>query len=73
MTWEQGGYNFHAISKSALAVTRVLMGEPPDRVSSTQASHHAVETVAKVRTVQSKYWRSIYPKGKRSTRWAWKG
>ncbi|KAK5254186.1 Histone deacetylase hda1, partial [Exophiala xenobiotica] len=62
MTWEQGGYNFHAISKSALAVTRVLMGEPPDRVSSTQASHHAVETVAKVRTVQSKYWRSIYPK-----------
>ncbi|KAK5304086.1 Histone deacetylase hda1 [Exophiala xenobiotica] len=58
----EGGYNFHAISKSALAVTRVLMGEPPDRVSSTQASHHAVETVAKVRTVQSKYWRSIYPK-----------
>ncbi|KIV87254.1 hypothetical protein PV11_02811 [Exophiala sideris] len=58
----EGGYNFHAISKSALAVTRVLMGEPPDRLQATAATPSALETVAKVRNVQSKYWRSIYPK-----------
>lgn len=59
----QGGYNFSAISKSALAVTRTLMGEPPDRLQATAATQSAVDTVAKVRSVQSKYWRSIYPKG----------
>ncbi|OAG37424.1 hypothetical protein AYO21_08390 [Fonsecaea monophora] len=58
----EGGYNFRAISKSALAVTRTLMGEPPDRLQATAATQDAVNTVAKVRNVQSKYWRSIYPK-----------
>ncbi|KIW97808.1 uncharacterized protein Z519_01392 [Cladophialophora bantiana CBS 173.52] len=58
----EGGYNFGAISKSALAVTRTLMGEPPDRLQATSATQSAVDTVAKVRNVQSKYWRSIYPK-----------
>jgi histone deacetylase 6 len=59
----EGGYNFAAISKSALAVTRTLMGEPPDRLPATQATQIAVETVAKVRDIQSRYWRSIHPKG----------
>ena len=58
----EGGYNFGAISKSALAVTRTLMGEPPDRLQATGATQSAIDTIAKVRTVQSKYWRSIYPK-----------
>ncbi|KIY01763.1 uncharacterized protein Z520_01901 [Fonsecaea multimorphosa CBS 102226] len=58
----EGGYNFSAISKSALAVTRTLMGEPPDRLQATAATQSAVDTVAKVRNVQSRYWRSIYPK-----------
>ncbi|KIX04393.1 uncharacterized protein Z518_05261 [Rhinocladiella mackenziei CBS 650.93] len=58
----EGGYNFSAISKSALAVTRTLMGEPPDRLHATAATPSAVDTVAKVRNVQSKYWRSVYPK-----------
>ncbi|KIW34351.1 hypothetical protein, variant [Cladophialophora immunda] len=58
----EGGYNFSAISKSALAVTRTLMGEPPDRLQATAATQSAVDTVAKVRNIQSKYWRSIYPK-----------
>ncbi|RMZ88982.1 hypothetical protein DV736_g3779, partial [Chaetothyriales sp. CBS 134916] len=58
----EGGYNFRAISKSALAVTRTLMGEPPDRLEATQATLSAVETVEKVRQIQSQYWQSIYPK-----------
>ncbi|KAJ4550531.1 Histone deacetylase hda1 [Exophiala dermatitidis] len=58
----EGGYNFRAISKSALAVTRTLMGEPPDRLVATAATVSAVDTVNKVRNVQSRYWRSIYPK-----------
>ena len=62
----EGGYNFQAISKSALAVTRTLMGEPPDRLNPTQATHHAVETVARVRLIQSEYWRCLNPKGSSS-------
>ncbi|OCT44449.1 Histone deacetylase HDA1 [Cladophialophora carrionii] len=58
----EGGYNFGAISKSALAVTRTLMGEPPDRLQATAATSSAIDTISKVRNVQSKYWRSIYPK-----------
>jgi histone deacetylase 6 len=58
----EGGYNFQAISKSALAVTRTLMGEPPDRLEATQATDRAVETVERVRAIQSKYWRCIGPK-----------
>ncbi|OAP64896.1 hypothetical protein AYL99_00868 [Fonsecaea erecta] len=58
----EGGYNFRAISKSALAVTRTLMGEPPDRLHATAATQAGLETVAQVRNIQSKYWRSIYPK-----------
>ncbi|EXJ94322.1 histone deacetylase 6/10 [Capronia coronata CBS 617.96] len=58
----EGGYNFRAISKSALAVTRTLMGEPPDRLHATAATISAVDTVNKVRNVQSRYWKSIYPK-----------
>ncbi|EFE37831.1 hypothetical protein TRV_07489 [Trichophyton verrucosum HKI 0517] len=40
----EGGYNFRSISKSALAVTRTLMGEPPDRLIAPSASRPAVET-----------------------------
>jgi histone deacetylase 6 len=61
----KGGYNFRSISKSALAVTRVLMGEPPDRLGLSAATPHAVDTVQSVKLVQSRYWRSMYPKGKK--------
>ena len=59
----QGGYNFTAISKSALAVTRTLMGEPPDRLRATAATNAAADTVAKVKAVQSQHWRCMFPKG----------
>jgi histone deacetylase 6 len=39
------------------------MGEPPDRLPPTAATHQAVDTVQQVKIVQSKYWRSMYPKG----------
>src|SRR5271156_21520 len=63
LTTAQGGYNLQAISKSALAVTRTLMGEPPDRMRQTAAALGAVQTVQQVKTIQSAYWRSLYPKG----------
>ena len=59
----QGGYNFRSISKSALAVTRTLMGEPPDRLFAPSASKPAVHTVRKTALIQSKYWKCMYPKG----------
>ncbi|EEP79153.1 histone deacetylase clr3 [Uncinocarpus reesii 1704] len=59
----EGGYNFRSISKSALAVTRTLMGEPPDRLIGAGASNAGVSTVRQVAMIQSKYWRCMYPKG----------
>ncbi|EZF22576.1 hypothetical protein H112_04632 [Trichophyton rubrum D6] len=59
----EGGYNFRSISKSALAVTRTLMGEPPDRLIAPSASRPAVETVREVAMMHSRYWKCMYPKG----------
>ena len=58
----EGGYNLRAISKSALAVTRVLMGEPPDRLPETKPTPSGLSTVRMVATYQSKYWKSLGPK-----------
>lgn len=58
----QGGYNLKSISRSALAVTRTLMGEPPDRLEETAATASAIATVQKVAQHQSKYWPCLYPK-----------
>ncbi|MCJ1315814.1 Histone deacetylase hda1 [Xylographa vitiligo] len=59
----EGGYNLRSISKSALAVTKTLMGEPPERIAETAATRIGVETVRKVVLQQSRYWRCLYPKG----------
>ena len=58
----EGGYNFRAISRSALAVTRTLMGEPPDRLEGTSATTSAIKTIEEVKKVQSRYWKCMYPK-----------
>ncbi|KAJ5563097.1 Histone deacetylase HdaA [Penicillium sp. DV-2018c] len=58
----EGGYNFKSISKSALAVTKTLMGEPPERLLNITPAPSAVHAVRRVRSIQSKYWSSLYPK-----------
>ncbi|KAL4747341.1 hypothetical protein BDW72DRAFT_182965 [Aspergillus terricola var. indicus] len=58
----EGGYNFRSISKSALAVTKTLMGNPPDRLSFTCPSEAAISTIRRVSSIQSEYWKCMYPK-----------
>ncbi|KAI9890989.1 MAG: Histone deacetylase hda1 [Vezdaea aestivalis] len=55
----EGGYNLHSISTSALAVTRVLMGDPPDRLRLGALSPSAKIDIADVRSIQSKYWQCL--------------
>ncbi|MCJ1474988.1 Histone deacetylase hda1 [Lambiella insularis] len=59
----EGGYNLRSISKSALAVTKTLMGEPPERIPETAATDYGVDTVRRVVLQQSRYWKCLYPKG----------
>ncbi|KAL4864518.1 hypothetical protein BDV12DRAFT_176065 [Aspergillus spectabilis] len=59
----EGGYNLRSISKSALAVTKTLMGDPPDRLQSTSPSEMAISTVRRVIMIQSNHWHCMYPKG----------
>ena len=55
----QGGYNLEAISRSALAVAQVLLGENPAEMGPLKASEAATEVIHQVAKVQSKYWKSI--------------
>ncbi|KAF2633462.1 hypothetical protein BU25DRAFT_426991 [Macroventuria anomochaeta] len=60
----EGGYNLRSIARSALAVTRVLMQEPPDRLSEDLPAPKAtaVRTIEQVKRQHSKYWKCLYPK-----------
>jgi len=58
----EGGYNLDSISNSALAVTRVLLGQAPDELPPLRANESATETVWLVARQQSKYWKSVDPK-----------
>ncbi|KAG6876790.1 hypothetical protein C0992_011752 [Termitomyces sp. T32_za158] len=58
----EGGYNLDSISRSALAVTSVLLGEAPEPLPSMVAGEEATETVFLVAREQSKYWKSVDPK-----------
>lgn len=51
-----------SISASAVSVTKVLLGEPPDELPPLVASEIGTETVWLVAKEQSKYWRSVDPK-----------
>ncbi|KAJ4483351.1 histone deacetylase complex protein [Lentinula aciculospora] len=55
----EGGYNLDATMNSALAVTKVILGEAPDPLPPMHASETATETVYLVAKEQSKYWKSI--------------
>lgn len=58
----EGGYNLRSIAKSAVAVTKTLMGEPPGRIQDLEPSLPGVETIKLVIGEHSKYWRCLYPK-----------
>lgn len=60
----EGGYNLRSIARSALAVTRVLMQEPPDRLSEDLPApkDSAVRTIEQVKRQHSKHWKCLYPK-----------
>lgn len=59
---KKGGYNLTSISKSALAVTRTLIGEKPDRMLDNKATDTGIDTVQMVAMHQSKFWPSLFPK-----------
>jgi histone deacetylase 6 len=60
----EGGYNLRSIARSALAVTRVLMLEPPDRLQEDLPAPRdsAVHVIEQVKRQHSKYWKCLYPK-----------
>ncbi|KII92267.1 hypothetical protein PLICRDRAFT_172376 [Plicaturopsis crispa FD-325 SS-3] len=58
----EGGYNLDSISRSALAVTRVILGESPPELQPMVAGEIATETIWQVAREQSKYWKNVDPK-----------
>ncbi|ELU40937.1 histone deacetylase complex protein [Rhizoctonia solani AG-1 IA] len=55
----EGGYNLDSIAKSALAVTRALLGDPLPELPRLDASEIATEVVWQVARIQSQYWHCI--------------
>ncbi|KAE8192862.1 hypothetical protein CF336_g4246 [Tilletia laevis] len=57
----EGGYDLDATAKSALAVTKVILGEAPEpfRANEISCGTIAQRTVQEVARVQEKYWKSI--------------
>ncbi|OLN95398.1 Histone deacetylase clr3 [Colletotrichum chlorophyti] len=57
----EGGYNLHAISTSAVAVARTLMGEPPPKMDMPMLNKEAARVLAKVQSYQAPYWECMRP------------
>ena len=57
----EGGYNLKAISQSALAVARTLMGEPPPQMGMPPLSKDAARVLARVQAAQAPYWECMRP------------
>lgn len=57
----EGGYNLDSIAVSALAVAKVLVGEPPELLKTTVPKIETVETIDTVIECQSKYFKSLRP------------
>jgi histone deacetylase 6 len=58
----EGGYNLVSIARSATAVARTLMGEPPDRLVNTTPTTTGVDDIKLVLRQQSRFWSSLFPK-----------
>ena len=52
----EGGYNLKAISRSALAVAKTLMGEAPQRITIPKINARAAETLENVKRIHSRHW-----------------
>lgn len=57
----EGGYNLESISKSALGVAKVLVGEPPEKTVALQPQLETLEVIDEVIKVQAKYWKCMKP------------
>ena len=57
----EGGYNLEAISQSALAVAKTLMGEPPPKLALPKLNREAAKILARVRAYQAPYWECMRP------------
>ncbi|ODQ63543.1 putative catalytic subunit of a class II histone deacetylase complex [Nadsonia fulvescens var. elongata DSM 6958] len=57
----EGGYNLDSIAKSALAVTKILLGDAPGRISNTLPKSETIKTVRDIIKIQSRYWKSLLP------------
>ncbi|KAL6454703.1 HDA1 Histone deacetylase HDA1 [Candida maltosa Xu316] len=55
----EGGYNLESIAKSALAVAKVLVGEPPESTITLRPHPETIEVVDEVIKIQSKYFKSL--------------
>ncbi|KAL8645769.1 MAG: hypothetical protein Q9226_007151 [Calogaya cf. arnoldii] len=64
----EGGYDLDSISRSALAVTRTLLGEPPDRIEQTRPTKSGAATVDMVRVYQRRFWPCLSSDRKTSTK-----
>lgn len=58
----EGGYNLDSIARSATAVARTLMGEPPERLVNTEPTISGVDDVKLVVRQQSRFWSCLHPK-----------
>lgn len=57
----EGGYNLQAISNSALAVARTLMGEAPPQMKMPKIDKGAAQVLARVQAYQAPYWECMRP------------
>ncbi|KXJ86631.1 histone deacetylase [Microdochium bolleyi] len=57
----EGGYNLRAISNSALAVAKTLMGEPPPQMTMPPINKEAARILARVQAAQAPYWECMRP------------
>ncbi|PHH65416.1 hypothetical protein CDD81_2520 [Ophiocordyceps australis] len=57
----EGGYSLEAISNSAVAVAKTLMGEPPPMMDIPKINKEAARILAKVQAHQAPYWECMRP------------
>lgn len=57
----EGGYNLQAISRSALAVAKTLMGEPPEKMVIPPCNREARLVLDNVQRIQANWWNCMRP------------